>query len=216
IAELRAAFEEALVGDSPRVVTVVGEAGVGKTRLVYELQNWVELLERRFWLFRGQAEAQSANLPYALVRNMLSFRFQILESDSPDVARRKLEDGIAAFIGSRAAETAHLIGHLVGFDFSDSPYLRGILDDAPHIRGRAFHTFAQFLRSMAAVQPVVLLMENMQWVDAGSIALAEYLWQNCRGCPLFILATARPEFLERWPAWAPPEGSDPRRTVLNL
>jgi len=216
IAELRAAFEEALVGDSPRVVTVVGEAGVGKTRLVYELQNWVELLERRFWLFRGQAEAQSANLPYALVRNMLSFRFQILESDSPDVARRKLEDGIAAFIGSRAAETAHLIGHLVGFDFSDSPYLRGILDDAPQIQGRAFHTFAQFLRSMAAVQPVVLLMENMQWVDAGSIALAEYLWQNCRGCPLFILATARPEFLERWPAWAPPEGSDPRRTVLNL
>lgn len=216
IATLQAAFEEALAGNSPRVVTIVGGPGVGKTRLVYDLQNWVELLERRFWLFRGQAEAQSANLPYALVRNMLSFRFQILESDSPEIARTKLEQGIATFIGERAAETAHLIGHLVGFDFSDSPYLRGILDDAPQIRGRAFHTFAQFLHSMSAVQPVVLLMENMQWVDAGSIALAEYLWQNCAGCPLFILATARPEFLERWPGWAPPPGTDDRRKVLSV
>jgi predicted ATPase/class 3 adenylate cyclase len=216
IALLRQTLQEVVEQGEARIITIVGDAGVGKSRLVHELQNWMELSQVTFRLFRGQAELQSANIPYALVRNLLSFRFQILENDSPAVARRKLEEGIAAYLGEAGVETAHFIGHLAGFDFSDSPYLRGILDDPRQIQGRAFHYFAQFLRAMAEQDPVVLFLESMQWVDAGSVALAEYLWQNCRDCPLLIVIAARPAVIDRGPPWLPQAGDDPFHRLITL
>lgn len=216
MALLRETLQEVMATGTPRIITIVGGAGVGKSRLLYELQNWMELVDRVFWLFRGQAELQSGTMPYALVRNLLSFRFQINESDKPAVARRKLEKGITDFLGEAGVETAHFIGHLAGFDFGKSPYLRGILDDPRQIQGRAFHYFAQYLRVMAAQLPVVLMLENMQWVDAGSVALAEYLWQNCGECPILIVVAARPAFVEHGPPWLPHAQRHPLHTLLTL
>ncbi|MDT8306414.1 MAG: tetratricopeptide repeat protein [Anaerolineae bacterium] len=216
MALLRDTLQEVMATGTPRVITVVGEAGVGKSRLLYELQNWMELVDEVFRLFRGQAELQSAAMPYALVRNMLAFRFQIKESDSPAVARHKLENGVTGVLGEAGMETAHFIGHLTGFDFSDSHYLRGILDDPRQIQGRAFHYFAEYLRVMAAETPVVLMLENMQWVDAGSVALAEYLWQNCQDCPILIVVAARTAFVEHGPPWLPHARQDPHHRLLDL
>ncbi len=216
IALLRQTLAEVVELGEPRIVTIVGDAGVGKSRLLFELQNWMELSSTSFWLFRGQVEQQSATIPFALVRSLLSFRFQILENDSPAVARRKLEEGIGAFLGEAGQETAHFIGHLAGFDFGDSSYLRGILDDPRQIQGRAFHYFAQFLRVMAGQDPVVLFLESMQWVDAGSVALAEYLWQNSRDCPILIVIAARPAAIERGPPWLPQGQDDPFHRLIRL
>ena len=140
------------------VVTVVAEAGVGKSRLLYEFQNWAEAQAASFYLFQGRAHPQTLTQPYGLLRDVLAWRFQINDSDSMDVARRKLEDGIVALFiaadgsdGERAhaQAQAHLLGHLIGLDFADSPHVKGILQDGRQVRNRAFHAAAQMFRRVA-------------------------------------------------------------------
>ena len=72
-----------MVEDSEtRVVTVVGEAGVGKTRLLDEFFNWFELRPERVWYLKGQAAAATQSVPYSLWWYLFAYRFDILESDT--------------------------------------------------------------------------------------------------------------------------------------
>jgi hypothetical protein len=104
---------------------------VGKSRLLYEFENWLELLPEWVWLGKGRAVPEMSLWPYALIRDLFAFRFQIKDSDSAVVAREKLEQGVTAFLGSDEGGQlrAHFIGHLLGFDFSASSYLQGVLED---------------------------------------------------------------------------------------
>ena len=107
---------------------IVGDAGMGKSRLLYEFSNWSDLRPEPFWYLLGRATPQMTHRPYALLRDIVSFRFDIRDNDKPDVVRQKLEEGVAKQIGEEK-EMAHLLGHLSGFDFSNSPYISGLLGD---------------------------------------------------------------------------------------
>jgi class 3 adenylate cyclase/tetratricopeptide (TPR) repeat protein len=184
-----------------QIVTVVGDAGVGKSRLLYEFNNWAELLPDKVWLFRGRAQPQLSQLPYALIRDLFAFRFEIRDSDRASIARQKLEQGIIGFIGAEGIEKAHFIGHLIGFDFSTSPYLQGILHDARQIRDRAFHYLAQFFSATTQDRPVAVLLEDAHWADDGSLDLIEYLVNECQQLPLMIIALTRPTLFEQRAKW---------------
>ena len=127
---LQSAFEAVLATSQAQVLTVVGEAGIGKSRLLHEFQQWVELRPESVRLFTGRATEEMSGLPFSLLRDMLSVRFEIQETDAPSVAREKLERGLISFLGAEAAPNneeptlqAHFIGHLLGLDFSASPHL---------------------------------------------------------------------------------------------
>jgi class 3 adenylate cyclase/tetratricopeptide (TPR) repeat protein len=184
-----------------QIVTVVGDAGVGKSRLLYEFNNWAELLPDKVWLFRGRAQPQLSQLPYALIRDLFAFRFEIRDSDRAGIARQKLEQGIIGFIGADGVEKAHFIGHLIGFDFSTSPYLQGILHDARQIRDRAFHYLAQFFSAITNDRPVAILLEDAHWADEGSLDLVEYLAHECQQLPLLMFALTRPTLFEQRSKW---------------
>jgi hypothetical protein len=99
---------------TPRIVTIVGEAGVGKSRLLYELQNWMELSESILLALPGSGGAAKRHIPYALVRNLLSFRFQILERTTARPWPAEAGRGDRRFPRRGGVETAHFIGHLAG------------------------------------------------------------------------------------------------------
>src|ERR1035441_9156101 len=151
---LQKAFETAEEKRELRVLTVVGEAGIGKSRLLHEFQQWLDLRPEGVFLFSGRATEEMASLPFSLLRDMLSVRFEIKETDAPPVAREKLERGLVSLLGADAAAEAedlalqaHFIGQLLGLDFSASPHLRGILHDAEQVRQRAFSYLTRLFRS---------------------------------------------------------------------
>jgi len=230
---LQATFRTVLEDGESHVLTVLGEAGIGKSRLLQEFQHWAELLPQHFWFFFGQANAGMPSLPFALMRDVFAARCEIQDNDSPESACEKLEEGLlklvagsadaTAWPGQEPRQMAHFIGQLLGFDFSASPYIQHLLDDPEQIRQRAFNYLKRFFTAMSrrrpesgegpAVRGVLLVMEDIHWSDAGSLDLIDHLARECEHMPLMILCLARPSLLEQRPAWG--EGL-PAHTRIEL
>jgi serine/threonine protein kinase/tetratricopeptide (TPR) repeat protein len=215
---LMEALQTVLEDRKPQVVTVFGDAGIGKSRLLFEFRKNVDLLPDRVRVFHGRASEAMRGLPYSLVRDVLSFRFEIQDSDSVAVARDKLEQGMLASsgVGEEAKVHVHFIGHLIGLDFSTSPHLAGILDDAKQIRDRAFHSATQFFSAVSRDAPVVLYLEDLQWADDGSLDFVDYIARSCGSAPILILCFARPLLLERRPVWGEGQAEHMRLSLQPL
>ncbi|MCW5853429.1 MAG: AAA family ATPase, partial [Anaerolineae bacterium] len=147
---LQHALETVAEDGELQVVTVVGEAGVGKSRLLSEFEHWLDVGSRQAWYFKGRVDAGMTAVPFALIRDVFAYRFGIQDSDPLETARHKLEHGVTGFMAgdSDAVEKAHFIGHLLGFDFSASPHLTPVLADPNQIRQRAFYYLTQFFRAV--------------------------------------------------------------------
>jgi class 3 adenylate cyclase/tetratricopeptide (TPR) repeat protein len=232
---LKSTFQSVMTQRDVRIVTVVGDAGIGKSCLWQQFGKWVESLPENARLFCGRASAEMERLPFSLMRDVFSSRFEIQESDPVAVARAKFERGVIDLLaggdanatGGAAQEhviQAHYLGQLLGLDFSNSPHLRDLLKDPEQIRARAFHYMSAFFASMtkrieispsgAETKAVLIILEDVHWSDEGSLDLIDYLARNCRGAPVMMVCLARPTLYERRPRWG--EGLvDYKRVTLD-
>jgi len=202
--DLQSAFHRLCDIGTLATVTVVGEAGIGKSRLLYEFENWAEARPEEFYIFQGRAHPQTQGQAYGLLRDILAWRFQIADGDSMEVAKYKLEQGIAEHFADNhgddmAQAHAHLLGHLAGLDFSDSRHVKGIVNDGKQIRNRGFHAAAQMFRRIADRDgtPIVLVLEDLHWADDGSLDFLNYVAQVNRDVPMLMLGLTRPTLFER-------------------
>ena len=178
LAVLQRAFEQLHARSAFAACMVVAEAGVGKSRLLHEFEVWAGARPEAFSVFRGRATPQTQTQPYGLLRDILAWRFQINDADTMELAKRKLEEGIAPLFqadeGADMAQAhAHLLGHLIGLDFQASRHINAILTDSGQIRSRGFHAAAQMFRRIHARSnaPVLLLLDDLHWADEPSLDL---------------------------------------------
>ena len=205
LAQLRATLDAAARTRQVRAITLVADAGLGKSRLMHEFQAALELDARAFWLLLGRADPARQLQPYGLLRDLLAWRLQIADSDSAELAKAKLVDGLAPRLADDGPTQARFIGQLIGLDFADHADLQGV---APRqLRDRAFAALGAYLRGLAASDgsTVVMLLEDLQWADDGSLAFIDHLLAArdplALQLPLALVMTARPSLLERRPDW---------------
>src|SRR5688572_26032922 len=198
---IQSSLERSVINRRVNVVIVKGDAGLGKSRLIYEFEAWLDSHPTDFYLFKGRADEETMSLPYSLLRDVFSERFQIRDSDSQAEARGKLMKGMAAMNGVGSEERSTFIGELLGFDFSESPYLRGIRNDAQQIRDRSFRNIAQFFAELTLDSPIVILLDDIHWADNGSLAWIEYMAKLEITLPVFMLCGTRSGLDESHPEW---------------
>lgn len=177
---LRATYRRAAAHSEPHLVTIVGEPGVGKTRLVREL--WDDLSQENLVPLRrtGRCLAYGDGITYWPVGEVLREHLGLRDSDPPEEVLRKLEG-------------REILGLALGLDVA--PELHPV--DA---RERLHEAAVSFVEDLASERPAVLLVEDVHWAESDLLDLIERIVSDTRA-PVVVLATARPELHDRRPAW---------------
>jgi class 3 adenylate cyclase/tetratricopeptide (TPR) repeat protein len=193
---LRDAFERARQERTPQLVTLVAVPGMGKSRLVYELFSRVVEPDPELITWRqGRCLSYGDGVAFWALSEVVKAQAGIHEEDGEEEAARKLHaavaDGIADEGDGRWVES-HL-RPLVGLDTET-----GLGGDR---RGEALAAWRRFLEALAEKRPLVLVLEDLHWADAGLLDFVDELVDWVRDVPLLVVCSARPELLERRPGW---------------
>jgi class 3 adenylate cyclase/tetratricopeptide (TPR) repeat protein len=212
--ELTGVFGEVSVGNTVRFVTVVGEAGLGKTRLVEEFARWVESRQDPVALFTGRGTPETTDLPYALLRDLLAIRFQVMEDDHPDVVNSKLARGfgvVPAEADRTGEHRAAVVGALLGFSMGGSGGSRSI-ESSRFVRTQALLHLVDYFRGLGLEGSVVVILDDIQWADDSSLQTVRTLATELAASPVLFVALARPEFLDRHGSWS----DEPGTSIIRL
>lgn len=221
LARLEGYFKEAMQQDYPTLVLVTGDAGMGKSRLLMEFMNHLEATQPALTQISARALAQTQQIPFFIWKSLWNIYFGVQDTDSPEIVRQKYTREIHRLWGLQlgpvsSVEAAHFIGSLAGHSWPDSPFLHSFAETPEKMRLRAFEMTAELLRRMSRLHPTVLLLDDLQWADQGSLDLLAYLIEGAQvtealpemetsldqSLPLFVLASARYQFVGRNPRWA--------------
>ncbi len=209
-AELRTVkelFHAAAERRVPRLVLVSGPAGVGKSRLGWEFDKYVDGLAEPVWWHHGRCLSYGDGVAFWALAEIVRQRLSIAEEDPADVAANKLADGLDRYIpdpGERVYVGTRL-GRLLGVAVSED-------GGEPLARAELFAGWRLFFERLAAESPVALLIEDAQYVDGGLLDFLDYLIDWVRDLPIYVLAFARPELGQARPGF----GTGRNRITLTL
>jgi class 3 adenylate cyclase len=189
---LSGAYRATLEQRRPRLVTILGDAGVGKTRLAREL--WERLPDENPEPLRrtGRCLSYGTGTAYWPLGEALREHLGLLESDTPETALERLD-------------THDILGLTLGLDVASDLHPLAARDQFQD-------AWVEFLTEVVAARPLVLLVEDIHWAEDQLLDLLEYVLANVQG-PLLVIATARPELLQSRPSWG---GARAHGEVLEL
>jgi class 3 adenylate cyclase len=187
---LRGVWDRVATDRAPQLVTVIGPAGVGKTRLGVEFAAMVK--ERGGRTVRGRVLPYRESTAYSALAFQLKQLCQIFETDTAEVAMSKLREAVTKLLpgGQGESVTAHL-AVLLGLDPTTN-----VAD-----RESLFFSIRTFVEAVARDRPTMLVFEDLHWADEALLDLVELLAARLHDLPILVLALARPDLLDTRPGW---------------
>jgi predicted ATPase len=189
LALLKGLFDKSVAADAVGLVTVVGEPGMGKSRLVAELGAYADAQPGLVTWRQGRCLPYGEGISFWALGEILKAHAGILESDPAAVAAEKLE--------------------VVLPEGDERPWFRqrllpllGIEATSQAAQEELFTAWRRFLEHLAEARATVLVFEDLHWADAGLIAFLEHVADRAQGVPLLLVGTARPELYEHHPLFA--------------
>ena len=218
---LKRTFARAVREPSVQLVTLMGEPGVGKSRVIREFFAQTDDLPDVVVWRQGRSLSYGEGMTFWALGQIVKAQAGILESDDATEARGKLTSAVGGLVND-PSEQRWICGRLAPLIGLDEPQSEGA------DRTEAFSAWRRFLEALAARYPLVVVMEDLHWADAALLDFVEHLVEWSSGVPMLILCTARPELFDRVPTWgggkrnastvslAPLSDADTHRLVSSL
>ncbi len=184
LALLKGIFDKTVAANSPQLVNVVGEPGLGKSRIVAELFGYIDTKTDLITWRQGRCLPYGEGISFWALGEIVKAHAGILESDAPDVATAKLDAVLP-----EGEEHAWFRQRLLP--------LLGIEANSQAEREELFTAWRRFLEHIAEHDPTVLVFEDLHWADDAMLAFLEHLADRAEAVPLLVVGTARPELFER-------------------
>jgi tetratricopeptide (TPR) repeat protein len=190
------AGEDSAQNGQARLVAVVGDAGSGKSRLLWEFFKYLDgIKEVRYW-HQGRCLSYGEGVAYWALAEMVRARAGIQEEEEPASAREKLQAAVEQYLPEERERrlVEPRLAHLLR------------LEERPDAdRADLFSGWRLFFERLSQDAPVIMAFEDLQWADSGLLDFIDYLLEWSAEYPIFVLALGRPELRERRPSWRPLE-----------
>ena len=174
-----------------RLVSLVGEAGIGKSRLVWEFEKYIDGLVDDIYWHEGRSLAYGEGVTFWAISEMIKGRAGIAEGDDDETVARRLDETLDTYV-SDPGDRAWM-----------RPRLAAVLGEgeAPGDRSELDAAVRAFFEAVAEKGTTVLVFEDLHWADSALIDFVEDLTDWWRDRPILIVTKARPDLLELKPSW---------------
>jgi class 3 adenylate cyclase/tetratricopeptide (TPR) repeat protein len=185
-------FQATVDEGKARLVAAVGEAGTGKSRLLWEFLKYIDGISQAVLWHQGRCLSYGEGVAYWALAEMIRGRAQIVEEEDADSARSKLRETVERYVSDERERrlVEPRLAQLLGLE-------QRVASD----RADLFSGWRLFVERLAETGPVILAFEDLQWADSGLLDFIDYLLEWSADRPLFVLALGRPELLESRAEW---------------
>ncbi len=195
------AYHDTLEADALQLFKLTGDIGLGKSRILSEFHRRIDGEMTATMVLHG-ASRDDAGAPYSMFARMLKARFYMPHEEHPEHARARLLAAIESIVREKdeAERLAHLVGELINVHWDDSPHVPSVTDSegAGELDRRSFEAVRDVLRADSARNPLVILLEDLQYATNQSLDLIKFLTEELADCPiLFVLSWNPTELVSR-------------------
>jgi class 3 adenylate cyclase/tetratricopeptide (TPR) repeat protein len=203
---LKSTFRRTVRESSIQLVTILGEPGAGKTRLLSELASYLDAQDLLSSWRQGRSLPYGEGITFWALGEIVKTQAGILDSDSPDEASVKLQLAVEAVVEEPSERDwfSARLGPLIGVS---GPA------DADSSREESFTAWRRFLEAVGRRSPLVVVFEDVHWADLPLLEFIDHLVEWSSGSPLLVLCSARPELFEKHPEWG---GGKANSTTISL
>ncbi len=186
-------FDRVLRERSTQLVTVIGEPGVGKSRLMNEFRRVVDGRPDVVWWRQGRCLPLGEGVTFWAIGEVVKAQAGIFDSDPPWQAQQKLRDSVHSLIEDRS-QADWVLSRLAPLAGTDD-------GDATVERSELFNAWQRYFEALAARNPLILVIEDLHWADDALVEFLDHLIEWTLDAPIVLVATARPELLRNRPTW---------------
>jgi tetratricopeptide (TPR) repeat protein len=188
---LREALEETKAG-SGQVVGIVGEAGVGKSRILHEFKNM--LPQNKYAYFEGRCLHFGGSMSYLPFLDILRFYFDVKEGDSESIIKKKMAGGVAG-LDEKLENTLPPLIELLSLKVEDEDFIKL---EPQQKREKTFEAIRNLLIRISQEKTLVLAVEDLHWIDNTSQELLNFLIGSLAGTHILLVLLYRPEYTHQW------------------
>jgi class 3 adenylate cyclase/tetratricopeptide (TPR) repeat protein len=175
-----------------RLVSITGPGGIGKSRLVWELEKYVDGVAEDIYWHRGRSPSYGEGISFWALGEMIRRRAELTEDDDEATTRRRIQTKLEEHVPD-ASERERIGPALLT--------LLGVEEAPAGGRDALFPAWRLFFERIAEKGTTVLVFEDLQWADTGLVDFIEHLLDWSKGLPIMVITLARPELFDRRPDW---------------